>query len=77
MTKDEFEALTLADKSEVIWQHGELISNKTDSIHIITLYSLFSFFVEFRCDKCFTKIEEIVTMNTLAHDRWSMAVGRL
>jgi hypothetical protein len=60
MTIHQFEALALQDRSKILWEHGELVGDKIDNTHIISIYKLFSFLVEVYCDKEFTMIEDIL-----------------
>ncbi len=60
MTIDQFEALALQDKSQILWQHGQLVDDKIIPTHIVSIYKLFSFCVEVYCDKDFTMIENIM-----------------
>jgi len=54
-----FAQLNLRAKALLLWEEGRLISDRSDSHHRITLYQLFSFYVEVYCDLDFTTIEEI------------------
>jgi hypothetical protein len=60
MTIYQFESLPLPDKSKILWEHGELVGDKTEHDYIISIYKLFTFHVEVYCDKDFTTIENIL-----------------
>jgi hypothetical protein len=49
----------LAGKTRLLWENGKLISDRSDGEHRITLYKLFSFYVEVYCDLDFTTIEDV------------------
>ncbi len=49
----------LAGKTMLLWESGKLISDRSDMDHRITLYKLFSFYVEVYCDLDFTTIEDV------------------
>jgi hypothetical protein len=57
-----FAQLNLFTKAQLLWEEGKLISDRSDDLHRITLYKLFSFYVEVYCDLDFTTIEEIKTV---------------
>jgi len=54
-----FAQLNLHTRAQLVWEEGKLISDRSDAQHRITLYKLFSFYVEVYCDLDFTTIEEI------------------
>jgi hypothetical protein len=54
-----FAQLNLDTRARLVWEDGKLISDRSDAHHRITLYKLFSFYVEVYCDLDFTTIEEI------------------
>jgi len=49
----------LAGRTRLLWENGKLISDRSDEEHRITLYKLFSFYVEVYCDLDFTTIEDV------------------
>ena len=62
----------LAGKMRLLWENGKLLSDRSDEEHRITLYKLFSFYVEVYCDLDFTTIEDVrlvkTTRQLLAYD---------
>jgi hypothetical protein len=60
MHKEDFIKLSLAQKTEVLWNHGELISEKAYYDYNITLFLLETFYVEI----FFNRVErEIVSIS--------------
>ncbi len=59
MTSHFFEKLHLSTKLQIMFAEGQVVSDRNDYEHRITLYRLSSFFVEVYCDLNFTTIEEV------------------
>jgi len=54
-----FRNLHLPTKAEVLWEHGKIVSERKLVSHIVTLYSVFTFYAEVYCDLDFNIIEDI------------------
>jgi hypothetical protein len=59
MVENSFEELNLGVKAKVLWEHGEIVSERKHDVNIVTLYRLFNFHVEVYCDADFSEIEDI------------------
>ncbi len=59
MNKQFFDGLNLSAKAEILFEEGRVISDRNEAEHRITLYQLYSFFVEVYCDLNFTMIEKV------------------
>ena len=46
MTLYDYSELDEVKQHEVLWDHGVMVSDRTDAEHIIILYQMFSFYVE-------------------------------
>ncbi len=54
-----FLALSVAERARLLWRLGILVADRNDGRYRITLYRLFSFYVEVLCDLDFTTIEDV------------------
>ena len=57
-----FEKLHPLTKAQLLWKHGEIVSERKHdvyNVHAITLYKVFNFHVEVYCDVSFNEIEDI------------------
>jgi len=59
-----FDLLDLSTRTRLVWKNGKLIADRTDAAHRITLYKLYSFYVEVVCDPGFTTIEDVLVVNS-------------
>ena len=61
----EFNVLPEDKKAQMVWNHGTFLTNKADDSKAVTLYSLFSFYVEIWYDRKNNKITQIRSFNSV------------
>jgi len=68
LTIVEFHGLPEAEQFNIIWQHGFMMGKKTEGDYEITLFSLFSFYVELYYNlkvNFFKEIKALITTENL------------
>jgi hypothetical protein len=60
----EYNQLSLDEKANVLWQHGNFLISRKEGENGFNLYSLFDFYVEVQASNSTNKIENIITFKT-------------
>jgi hypothetical protein len=60
----EYNQLSLDEKANVLWQHGNFLISRKEGENAFNLYSLFDFYVEVQASNSTNKIENIITFKT-------------